>query len=277
MSRDQVDELRDIAERVARRAGDLVRDGRPDRVEVAATKSSPQDVVTAMDLASEALLRDLLGAARPGDGVLGEEGGFTPGRTGVTWVVDPIDGTVNYLYGLANYAVMVAAVLMPDDGVPDPATWTVLASCVHAPGDGRTFTAGRGAGSWLDGRRLELREPGPLDLCLVGTGFGYRREVRELQGRVLAELLPQVRDIRRLGSAGLDLCTLATGGLDLYFERGLQPWDLAAPSLVVTEAGGQVSGLRGLAAGQVMTVAGHPVRTGELMAVLEGAGADGPL
>jgi myo-inositol-1(or 4)-monophosphatase len=276
MSRDQIDELRAIAERVARRAGDLVRDGRPDRVEVAATKTSPQDVVTAMDLASEALVRDLLGTARPGDGVLGEEGGFAPGRTGVTWVVDPIDGTVNYLYGLANYAVMVAAVVTPDDGVPDPASWTVLASCVHAPGDGRTFTAGLGAGAFLGDERLELHEPGPLELCLVGTGFGYRREARELQGRVLGELLPQVRDLRRLGSAGLDLCTLATGGLDLYFERGLQPWDLAAPSLVVSEAGGQVSGLHGHPAGQVMTVAGHPSRIGELRAILERAGADDP-
>ncbi|WP_159808705.1 inositol monophosphatase family protein [Cellulomonas citrea] len=273
----QIDELREVAERVARRAGDLVRDGRPDRVEVAATKTSPQDVVTAMDLASEKLLRELLAVERPGDGVLGEEGGFTQGSTGITWVVDPIDGTVNYLYGLANYSVMVAAVVTPDGGEPDPATWTVLAGCVHAPGDGRTFTAGLGAGAWFGDRRLRIDEPGPLDLCLVGTGFGYRRQARELQGAVLAELLPQVRDIRRLGSAGLDLCTLASGGLDLFFERGLRPWDLAAPSLVVTEAGGVITGLRGRPAGEVMTVAGHRARVGELQGILERTGADAPL
>jgi myo-inositol-1(or 4)-monophosphatase len=272
-----IDELVAVAERVAREAGTLIRDGRPDRVEVAATKSSPQDVVTAMDLASETLVRDRLAVLRPADGVLGEEEAFRPGSSGVTWVVDPIDGTVNYLYGLPDYAVMVAAVTSPDGGRPDPATWTVLAGCVHAPVDGRTFTAGLGRGAWLDGRRLAVRRPPPLELCLVGTGFGYRREARVLQAAVLGVVLPRVRDIRRRGSAGLDLCSVATGGIDLYFERGLQPWDLAAGSLLATEAGAQVSGLHGHRAGEVMTVAGHRDRVGELIRLLEQEGADGPL
>jgi len=263
-----------IAERAARTAGALIRDERPDRVEVATTKTSPQDVVTAMDLAAETSLRETLGAARPDDAILGEEQGLTPGTSGITWVIDPIDGTVNYLYGWPpGYAVLVAAVSTPPGVEPDPATWTVLAACVHS-GDGQTWTATRGGGAFRDGRRLELGEPPALPLCLVGTGFGYRREVRELQGRVVARLLPQVRDLRRVGSAGLDLCAVAEGRLDLFYEQGLKPWDMAAGSLIATEAGAQVSGLRGSPAGQAMTVVGHPQRVGELIALLEQAGAD---
>ena len=270
-------ELASLAERAAREAAALVHDGRPDRVEVAATKSSPQDVVTAMDLAAEDLLRATLHRARPDDGILGEEQGYEPGTSGITWVIDPIDGTVNYLYGLAHYCVLVAAVADPGPGVPDPATWTVLASCVRAPALDQTWTATLGGGAYRDGRRLALAAPPELGLCLLGTGFGYRREVRELQGRVVSALLPQVRDLRRMGSAGLDLCALADGGLDLYFERGLNPWDLAAGALVATEAGAQVSGLRSEPAGAAMTVAGHPVRVGELLTLLEQAGADEPV
>lgn len=271
-----LDELAQVCERVAREGGALVRDGRPDQVEVASTKSSPQDVVTAMDLACERLVHERLVAARPTDAILGEEGGLRPGTSGITWLVDPIDGTVNYLYGLPDYAVMVAAVAT-GDGDPDPATWTVLAGAVHAPAGGRTYTAALGRGAYLDGSRLTLAEPPPLELCLVGTGFGYRREARVSQGRVIREVLPRVRDIRRRGSAGLDLCAVASRRLDLYFERGLQPWDLAAGSLVAAEAGARVCGLRGRAAGEVMTVAGHPDRVGELVNLLEDLAADEPL
>jgi myo-inositol-1(or 4)-monophosphatase len=261
-----------LAERAARAAGALVRDGRPDRVEVHATKTSPEDVVTAMDLAAEESLRQTLLGARPDDAVRGEEQGLSAGTSPVTWVLDPIDGTVNYLYGHSGYAVLVAAVAGP----PDPSTWTVLAACVHS-GDGRTWTATRGGGAWRDGQRLVLREPPALGLCLLGTGFGYRREVRELQGRVVAQVLPQVRDIRRMGSAGLDLCAVADGRLDVFYERGLKPWDLAAGSLIATEAGAQVCGLRGERAGEPMTVAGHPGRAGELARLLEELGADAPV
>ena len=264
-----------VAERVAREAGSLISDGRPDRVTVAATKSSPQDVVTAMDYASEELLRRRLAELRPGDGVLGEERGFAAGPSGVTWVVDPIDGTVNYLYGQPSYAVSVAAVTGPAGEAPDPRTWTVLASCVHAPTLGVTYTAGRGLGAFRDGVRLAIG-PGPDDLpgCLVGTGFGYRAERRAAQGRVVAALLPQVRDIRRIGSAAVDLCSVASGGLDAHYERGLQPWDLAGASLVVTEAGGVVVGLRGEPASEVMTVAGPPAVVARLAALLAELDAD---
>jgi len=272
---DDVRPLVPVAQTLAREAGALILDGRRRHVSVAATKSSAQDVVTAMDLASEALLRRRLAELRPDDGILGEEEGFQPGTSGVTWVVDPIDGTVNYLYGLPAYAVSVAAVSTPDgSGAPDPATWTVLAGCVFAPEDGRTYTAGRGLGAWLDGRALRANAARPLIDSLVGTGFGYTASRRTSQARIVAELLPQVRDIRRVGSAALDLCTLAAGGLDLYYERGLQPWDLAAGALVAQEAGAQVTGLRGQPAQEAMTVAGSAERVTELIGLLEALGAD---
>jgi len=270
-----VTELMAVAERIAREAGSLVSDGRPDRVTVAATKTSQQDVVTAMDYASEELLRRRLAELRPDDGVLGEERGFAAGPSGVTWVVDPIDGTVNYLYGQPSYAVSVAAVTGPAGQAPDPRTWTVLASCVHAPTLGLTYTAARGRGAWRDGVRLTLG-PGPDELsgCLLGTGFGYLAQRRAVQGRVVAALLPQVRDIRRIGSAAVDLCSVAAGALDAHYERGLQPWDLAGASLVVTEAGGVVVGLRGRPASDEMTVAGPPAVVARLVPLLEELGAD---
>ena len=265
-----VRELVALAEELARAAGHLVRDGRPDRVEVAATKSSPVDIVTAMDLASEALLRTMLAERRPGDGVLGEEEGHVAGTTGLTWVLDPIDGTVNYLYGIPAYAISVAVVA----GEPDAATWTAVAGCVHSVADLRTYTAGRGLGSELDGRPIWVNPARPLAQSLLGTGFGYTVERRRAQARVVAALLPQVRDIRRIGSAALDLCAVASGGLDLHYERGLRPWDHAAGALVAQEAGALVSGLRGRPAGEAMTVAGAPGTVAELISLLEDLEAD---
>lgn len=262
--------LRDLAERAARAAGALVRQGRPDKVEVASTKSSAVDVVTQMDLAAERELRRLLAQERPHDGVLGEEGGLQPGTSGVTWVLDPVDGTVNYLYGLPAYAVSVAAVAGP----PDPAAWTLLAGCVHAVADGRTWTAGRGLGASLDGRPVRVNDPAPLAESLCGTGFGYRAERRSAQARVLVELLPRVRDIRRIGSAAMDLCLVASGGLDVYYERGLNPWDLAAGQLVAQEAGAVVTGLRGEPAGSAMTVAGPEPTVRDLAHLLQQWRAD---
>ena len=265
-----VDRLVELAERLARGAGDLVLTGRPDQVEVSGTKSSLIDVVTERDLASEAHLRRELARERPHDGVLGEEEAPLLGTSGVTWVLDPIDGTVNYLYGIPAYAVSVAAVV----GTPDPAVWTVVAACVHAVADGRTWTAGLGRGAYLAGRRLVVNEPVPLDRSLVGTGFGYTVERRTSQARVVAQVLPRVRDIRRIGSAAMDLCMLASGNLDAYYERGLQPWDLAAASLVAQEAGAVVTGLRGAPAGEAMTVAGPPVTAAALVGLLESLDAD---
>ena len=258
-----------LAEQLAREAGDLVRT-RPDTVDVAATKSSAADVVTVMDVAAEELLRARIAELRPADGILGEERGLEPGTSGVTWVLDPIDGTVNYLYGIPAYAVSVAAVT----GGLDPATWTVLAGCVHSVVDGRTWTAGRGRGAFLDGRRLSARADRGLDGSLVGTGFGYTTARRRHQAGVVAALLPRVRDIRRIGSAAMDLCTIGSGALDVYYERGLNPWDMAAGMLVALESGAQVVGLRGAGPGIEMTVAGPPTAVRELAELLAVLGAD---
>ena len=262
--------LMELAARLARAAGDLVLEGRPERVDVAATKSSPVDPVTEMDLAAEALLRSLLAEHRPDDAILGEEGAYRPGSSGLTWVLDPIDGTVNYLYGIPAYGVSVAVVA----GGPDPATWTAVAGAVHAVTDGRTWTAGRGLGAYLDGRRLRVNAARPLAESLVGTGFAYTLQRRTEQGRLVAEVLPLVRDIRRIGAASLDLCSIATGGLDLYYERGLKPWDFAAGALVAVESGAVVTGLHGAPAGEHMLVAGPAGSVRELVAVLEEHGAD---
>jgi len=262
--------LRTLAEEAARAAGELVVGQRPARVQVAATKSSPTDVVTAMDTAAEELLTRTLLAGRPDDGVLGEEGGLRPGSSGLTWVLDPIDGTVNYLYGIPAFAVSVAVVA----GDPEPGRWTALAGCVHNPVTGETWTAAAGAGAALDGRPVTVNDPVPMGRALVGTGFGYVAQRRAQQARVLSALLPRVRDVRRAGAASLDLCAVASGRLDAYYERGLQPWDQAAGALVVTEAGGSVSGLDGRTAGEAMVLAGPPRLVAELDQVLTGLSAD---
>jgi myo-inositol-1(or 4)-monophosphatase len=260
-----------VAEALAREAGSLVRSQRDavGRVSVTATKSTSTDVVTASDLAAERLLRQRLAQWRPDDAVLGEEHGDAAGTSGITWVIDPIDGTVNYLYGLPCYAVSVAA-RAPVAGGGE----AVVAGCVHNPVSGETFTAARGEGAWLAGTRLAVASPPPLEQALVGTGFGYAAARRAHQAQVLARLLPQVRDVRRAGAASLDLCSVAAGRLDAHYERGLQPWDLAAGGLVATEAGALVTGLRGAPAGADMTLAAAPGLHEQLRELLERWDAD---
>jgi myo-inositol-1(or 4)-monophosphatase len=267
-----------LAETVARLAGDLVRDQRPDQVDVASTKSSPTDIVTAMDTASEALLRQAIHAQRPDDGILGEEGGQAGGSSGLTWVLDPIDGTVNYLYGIPAYAISVAVVT----GDPlDPAGHEVVVGCVHHPLSRETWTATLGGGAFLDGKPIRVNSGVPLDRALVATGFGYDAERRRHAARVVAEVLPQVRDIRRIGSAALDLAALACGRLDAYYERGLGAWDLAAGGLIAREAGALMGGLAGRPAGPELVVAAGPGLYEKLQELLlplrpdrDGAGAD---
>ncbi|PPK98380.1 myo-inositol-1(or 4)-monophosphatase [Kineococcus xinjiangensis] len=276
-----VADLLAVAERVARAAGRLVHEGRPARVEVAATKSTVTDVVTAMDTAAEQLLREELAALRPDDGVLGEEHGYEPGTSGLTWVVDPIDGTVNYLYGIPAYAVSVAVVADPaagPDRAPDPATWRVLAGCVHNPAGAETWTAGAGLGARLDGVLLQ-RSEGPqgaeasLETALVATGFGYDPVRRAEQAAVLAGLLPRVRDVRRIGTASLDLCGVAARRTDAYYERGLNPWDFAAALLVATETGVRVTDFAGGPAGGAGLLAARPALHAPLLQALADAGA----
>ena len=263
--------LRDLAVRLATAAGALVREGRPERVVVAATKSSDVDPVTVMDRASEDLLREMIAAERPDDAILGEEGDDVTGTSGLTWVLDPIDGTVNYLYGVASWAVSVAVVAGP----PEPGAWTVLAGCVHSVADERTWSAGLGEGATRDGEPIRVGAAGSLGSSLVGTGFGYDAGRRAHQAQVLTQVLPKIRDIRRLGSAAIDLCLLADGSIDLYYERGLNPWDMAAGAVVATEAGATVTGLRGSPAGNAMTVAGPAELVAQLAGILEAADADG--
>ncbi|WP_239455288.1 inositol monophosphatase family protein [Nocardioides gilvus] len=227
--------LRDLAVEVASRAADLVRVGAQAGVEVAATKSSRVDVVTELDRRSEALIRELIAVARPDDAVLGEEEGDTSGTSGVRWVVDPVDGTVNLLYGIGEYAVSVAAEV---DGAP-------VAAAVVDVVKGHVYAAALGCGATKDGVRLQVRAATDSGSRLVLTGFGYRSEVRAHQGACVARLLPVVRDIRRMGSCALDLCHVAEGMADGYVEEGPRPWDWAAGRLVVTEAGGRFELLPG--------------------------------
>ena len=263
--------LLDLAVRAARAGGDLIRDQRPADLGVAETKSSPTDVVTVMDQACERLLRDLLLGERPDDAMLGEEGGGVPGTSGLTWVVDPVDGTVNYLYGIPQYAVSVAVV----SGDPtDDTGHQVLAGCVHNPVSGETWTATPGGGAWLDGRPIRCTDVGDLSQALLATGFGYQASRRTHQAAVVAALLPQVRDIRRMGSGALDLCQVACGRVDGYLERGLHPWDLAAGALIAREAGAVVSGLGQAAAGYELVLAAGPRAHALLQDAVSGLGPD---
>ncbi len=234
-----------LAAETALRAGELIRRGREGHVEVATTKSSPTDVVTANDVASEQLIRDAVLGARPDDSFIGEEGDDIVGRSEVTWLADPIDGTVNYLYGIPQYAVSIAA----------QRHGRTVCGAVFAAASGELFTAMTGRGAWLDDRSIQVSSAASVEQALTGTGFHYRSDVRVHQAAETARLLPLVRDVRRLGSAALDLCYVACGRLDTYVERGLRPWDLAAARLVVTEAGGRVEGLFAAQPGELITVA----------------------
>jgi myo-inositol-1(or 4)-monophosphatase len=220
-------DLLELALATAREAGRLVVEMRDRGVDVADTKSSPIDVVTEADRACEDLVRERLLGRRPDDGFLGEEGDDLAGTSGVRWIVDPIDGTVNYLYGLPHYAVSIAAAR---DG-------EVVAAVVLGPADGLEYAATLGGGATGNGVPLQVRPVPPLDQALVATGFGYETEVRARQAQAVARMLPQVRDIRRRGSCALDLCAVAAGHVDAYVEEGPHTWDHAAGGLIAREAG----------------------------------------
>jgi myo-inositol-1(or 4)-monophosphatase len=267
-ARPDATELLALAVDVAREAADLVDRGRASAAAVD-VKSSPVDVVTAVDRACEQLIVSRLLAARPHDGLLGEEGAARTGTSGVRWVVDPIDGTVNFLYDLPAFAVSIAAEL---DGA-------VVAGAVLNVATGELFTASAGGGAFLSSparpepRRLTGSRPASLGQTLVATGFGYREEQRRAQGAVAAGLLPQVRDIRRSGSSALDLCTAAAGRVDAYYELDLNPWDHAAGALVAAEAGLTVSGLPGRNFAEPLAIAVAPSVAGpfiDLLAELHG-------
>ena len=258
--------LLDIAVAAAAAAGRMLTAVRlPGRPEVVGTKSSPTDVVTEMDRASEEMIIGQIRATRPGDSFLGEErgeegaaavsGAGLAGGASVRWIIDPIDGTVNYLYGLADWAVSIAA----------EQAGQIVAGVVHVPQRCEFFTAVRGGGAFLrlpgnaaDATRLRCAAGVPLGQALVATGFGYEAARRNVQGQVVAAVLPRVRDIRRGGSCAVDMCSVAAGRVDAYYERGINYWDRAAGGLIAEEAGAQVAGLRGKPAGPGLTLAAGP-------------------
>lgn len=248
------DELADIAVEVAEEAGRLLLDGlHRDRASVE-TKTSGTDMVTEMDRASEALIGQRLLERRPADALVGEEGVDRPGTSGVQWIVDPLDGTTNYVYGFLSFGVSVAAAFEGE----------VVAGAVRDPVHGETFRAVKGGGATLDGRALRMQPPPTLATALVGTGFSYDSARRGRQAEALVGLLPAVRDIRRAGAAALDVCWVGAGRLDAFFEHGLQPWDWAAGALVAAEAGARTE-----IVGHAMHVAAPPHLFESLVALLD--------
>ncbi|MEO7722263.1 MAG: inositol monophosphatase family protein [Pseudolysinimonas sp.] len=276
-------ELLHLARAIALEAGELAAQRRREGVEVAATKSTIVDVVTEADREVERLIRGRILDARPDDTVLGEEDGLsdaggsssgTRGTSGLTWVVDPIDGTVNYLYGIPHYAVSIAVV----EGDPDPLTWTGLHGCVLNPAIGELFTGSRGEGAALSTRGgpdapIRVADPVPLELALINTGFAYAAATRGKQGEVISRMLPLVRDIRRLGTASLDLCMVASGRTNAYFERTLSPWDHAAAAVIAREAGAVVKGFGDAAPSRDLILAAEPRLAARLEPLLIELGA----
>jgi myo-inositol-1(or 4)-monophosphatase len=243
--------------------------GSPD-TGVVRSKTTPTDPVTVVDTETERLLRDRLAQLRPGDPILGEEGGgpahpaATPANA-VTWVLDPIDGTVNFVYGIPAYAVSVGAQI---NGVS-------VAGAVADVVAGRVYSAATGLGAHVIDEHgtnpLRCAAVGDLSMALLGTGFGYSGRRRATQAALLARMLPVVRDVRRIGSAALDLCMVAAGRLDAFYEHGLQVWDRAAGALIAAEAGARVlvpppNGPVGSAG---LVVAAAPGIADELLAALE--------
>jgi myo-inositol-1(or 4)-monophosphatase len=268
-------ELLDLARRVGLDAAAHVAGLRPDgRVDIDATKSSSTDAVTAIDRASEEFIRARILDDRPDDTIIGEEGADQHGTSGVSWLVDPIDGTVNFVYGIPAYAVSLAA---EHDG-------EVVAGFVVNVVSGESWGALLGGGAWMwrsPDAVAEALTPTPppvagLAHALVATGFNYVPEVRARQAAAVAKLLPQVRDIRRFGSAALDLCALASGRIDAYVEQGLQPWDLAAGVLLCREAGLSAAGLdadgRPGEPGERLVMAAHPALAREFFSLVDACG-----
>ena len=259
-----MDALLDVGMEAARRAGALLLHGRGAAREVS-TKSTATDMVSELDRASEALVRAVITERRPGDAILGEEGGEVGGTTGVRWIVDPLDGTTNFLYGFPAWSVSVAA---ERDG-------EVVAGVVFDPVHDEAWTAVQGEGAACNGVPLAAVGDGAdLATALVATGFAYAAERRAEQGRVAAFVLPRVRDLRRAGSAALDLCWVAAGRVDAYFEAGTHVWDRAAGSLVATESGAWVGGYDGGPASDDGVVAAPPALATALRALIaDGEGA----
>ena len=222
-------ELLLLAESIARKAGTLLTN-RPSKFELD-QKSGVFDFATQMDHESEKLIVTEILSARPHDGLIGEEGANQESKSGITWVIDPIDGTVNYLYDIPGWCISIAA--KDNDGG--------LVGVVYSPATQSLWRASRGEGAQLNGIPIKCNDPVALDRALIGTGFAYDIEKRKIQAELIAQLLPQIRDLRRLGACAVDICHVASGSLDAYFEAGVNEWDYAAAGLIATEAGAKVS------------------------------------
>ncbi len=255
-----VQELLELAIDAARRAGALLVEHTRSAATGVSTKSSSTDMVSDADRASEHLLRDLLLAARPGDAILGEEGGVTAG-SGLEWVVDPLDGTTNYLYRYPVWSVSIAC--------RDRSGW--LVGVVHDPLRDETFAAARGAGATVNDRPIAVSAQDRLADALIATGFAYDRAERARQAGLVADLIGDVRDVRRAGSAALDLAWTAAGRLDGFYEAPLELWDRAAGALIVREAGGTVTPLTPLGLDGEGVVAAGPALHPQLTRRLESA------
>ncbi len=259
-------ELADLANRLARQAGGLIMEVAQSARSAAATKSSPTDLVTMADRSAEELVVAAISAARPQDGIQGEEGANLPGSSGVIWHIDPIDGTTNYVYGLPVFSVSIGA---EHDG-------QMVAGAVFDPNRDRLFRAVRHGGAWCNDEAIVCSPLARISTALVATGFGYQPEQRQRQAEVLLDVLPQIRDIRRFGSAALDLCAVACGQVDAYYERGLNQWDLAAGAFIAQEAGAVVENLRGGKPGGNFLLAAPPLLFEALRDLLREAKADQP-
>lgn len=257
-------ELLELARTLAIEAGELIEAMRVDVDLVGDTKSSSVDVVTAADRAAEALIVERLSVLRPHDGVLGEEGAGSEGTSGVRWIIDPIDGTTNYVYSVPSYGVSIAAEV---NGV-------LAVGVVYEPVFERCYSASVGGGAFKNGEPIAANADPSVETALVATGFGYIAERRRRQAEILVDLLPRVRDIRRFGSAALDLCYVAEGLVDAYYERGLHPWDLSAGAVIASEAGATVGDLRGGDAGEHFTLAANPALFESLREILATLNAD---
>ena len=256
-------ELLQLATDIARQAGSLLIGGLLRSDLAMEVKSSPTDLVTEMDTAAEELIVGRLQQARPTDAIVGEEGTDHPGSSGVRWIIDPIDGTTNYVYGHPGFAVSIAAEV---DG-------ETLVGVVHNPLHEETFTAVRNRGAHRNGDPIATSTCTDMSQALVATGFSYDPERRHRQAGVLAAVIASIRDLRRMGAASTDLCSVACGRVDAYYERGLKPWDYAAGALIATEAGAMVTDLDGGRPSPEFTLATAPGLWQPLSQLLDGAGA----
>ncbi len=252
-------ELLNLAESIALKAGSLLVN-RPSKFDLD-EKSGVFDFATQMDHESEKLIVSEILAARPDDGLIGEEGANRESKSGVTWVIDPIDGTVNYLYDIPGWCISIAA--KDRDGG--------LAGVVYSPATQSLWKAHRGGGAFLNGNPIKCNDPVALNRALVGSGFAYDLEKRKIQAALIARLLPEIRDLRRLGACAVDMCHVASGSLDAYFEAGVNEWDYAAAGLIATEAGAMISIDTGIWNGEknMVIVAGpalHPALSAQIRA-----------